>query len=273
MNIKSVFKRPMVQFVLLSHLIFWLFLIIIGFGMMMGASASFLHGMQIIAAWSSTFAFVILFRKLGLEEDIWIFIKKQFAGKVKARLVVVALGLQTAIFLIGMVFLKEGQDVQNLTISRAQILLIAFFDLLIRGSLGEELGWRGYALNELQKKHCPLKAALIIGLLWGTWHAPLWLLSGYNGIDLILYSLSFMIGILGISIIISFFYNLNRNLLVPIVIHQAFNYFLYLSQNMRANSIWYTLLAYGVAGLILIVINPMQMLYPKQSLLELSDKG
>lgn len=267
MNIKSIFKRPMVQFVLLSHLIFWFFLVMIGFGMMMGASASFSQAMQIIAAWSSTFAFVILFRKLGLQESVWIFIKKQFAGNVKVRVLVVALGLQTAIFVIGMIVLKEVQGIQNLTISRVQIFLIAFFDLLIRGSLGEELGWRGYALNELQKKHSPLKAALVIGLLWGSWHAPLWLLTGYSGIDLILYSICFMIGILGISIMMTFFYKLNRNLLVPIVIHQSFNYFLYLSQNMRVNSIWYTLLAYGVAGLILIIINPMQVLYAKQSFL------
>lgn len=264
MKIKAILQKPMVQFVALSHIIFWLWLTIIGFGMMRGASPSFLHVMQIIAAWSSTFAFVILSGKLVLEESIWIFVKKQFATKVKASIMAKALLLQLAIFFIGIIGLKEINEIQGISFSGFQLVLIAFFDLLIRGSLGEELGWRGYALNEFQKKHCPLKAALLVGLLWGTWHGSLWLLSEYRGIGLILYSISFMIGILGISIIITFFYNLNKNLLIPILIHQSFNFFLYLSQNMRINSIWYTLLAYGFAGLVLIVVNPMQVLYGKK---------
>lgn len=46
------------------------------------------------------------------------------------------------------------------------------------GTLSEELGWRGYLWSRLR----PLgfwRANLIIGLLWGVWHAPL-ILVGYN---------------------------------------------------------------------------------------------
>lgn len=239
---------------------------------MRGASPFFLQVMQIMAAWSSTFAFVILFGKLGLEKNIWIFVKQQFTAKVKTSVMAKALLLQVAIFSIGIIGLKEVNEIQGNLLSGFPMVLVAFFDILIRGSLVEELGWRGYALNEFQKKHCPLKSALLVGFLWGTWHGPLWLLSEYRGIGLIMYSVSFMIGILGISIIITFFYHLNRNLLIPIVIHQSFNFFLYLSQSMRVNSIWYTLLAYGFAGLILIVVNPMEVLYPKQSFLVPIDK-
>lgn len=44
--------------------------------------------------------------------------------------------------------------------------------------LGEEFGWRGYLLWEL----APLgfwKASLVIGAVWGAWHAPL-ILAGHN---------------------------------------------------------------------------------------------
>ncbi|MFP9193936.1 CPBP family intramembrane glutamic endopeptidase [Natrialbaceae archaeon A-CW1-1] len=44
--------------------------------------------------------------------------------------------------------------------------------------LGEEFGWRGYLLWEL----APLgfwKASLVIGAVWGVWHAPL-ILAGHN---------------------------------------------------------------------------------------------
>lgn len=36
MKFKVVLKKPMVQFVILSHIIFWFWLAIIGFGMMRG---------------------------------------------------------------------------------------------------------------------------------------------------------------------------------------------------------------------------------------------
>lgn len=34
----------------------------------------------------------------------------------------------------------------------------------------EEIGWTGFALPELLKKHTPIKAGIILGLLWGVWH-------------------------------------------------------------------------------------------------------
>lgn len=45
-------------------------------------------------------------------------------------------------------------------------------------AFGEELGWRGFLLQELK----PLgffRASLLIGLIWGLWHSPL-ILQGYN---------------------------------------------------------------------------------------------
>lgn len=46
-------------------------------------------------------------------------------------------------------------------------------------TFGEEFGWRGYLLPRL----APLggvRAALLVGVVWGLWHAPLIVLVGYN---------------------------------------------------------------------------------------------
>jgi membrane protease YdiL (CAAX protease family) len=43
---------------------------------------------------------------------------------------------------------------------------------LLIPSIGEEPGWRGFALPRLQARYGPVRATLILGLLHGLWHLP-----------------------------------------------------------------------------------------------------
>jgi hypothetical protein len=48
-------------------------------------------------------------------------------------------------------------------------------------AVGEEVGWRGFLLDELESISPNLiKNIVIIGVIWGIWHAPAILLLGYN---------------------------------------------------------------------------------------------
>lgn len=46
------------------------------------------------------------------------------------------------------------------------------------GPLPEELGWRGFALDRLQRRTTALRASLILGTLWALWHLPLFYMPG-----------------------------------------------------------------------------------------------
>ena len=45
-------------------------------------------------------------------------------------------------------------------------------------SLGEEPGWRGFALPRLQQQYGPLAGSLILGTLHGFWHLPAYFIPG-----------------------------------------------------------------------------------------------
>jgi len=51
-------------------------------------------------------------------------------------------------------------------------ILSVFLSQLIFIQVGEELGWRGFALPRLLEGHSALVASLILGLLWLGWHLP-----------------------------------------------------------------------------------------------------
>jgi membrane protease YdiL (CAAX protease family) len=56
-------------------------------------------------------------------------------------------------------------------------LLFLIFTLGFDG-LGEELGWRGFALPHLQAAQSALVASLVLGIFWGAWHIPYALTDG-----------------------------------------------------------------------------------------------
>jgi uncharacterized protein len=50
--------------------------------------------------------------------------------------------------------------------------------LIVGGPLGEEFGWRGYALPALESKFGWRVAGLIVGAIWALWHLPLFYMAG-----------------------------------------------------------------------------------------------
>lgn len=57
-------------------------------------------------------------------------------------------------------------------------LLPLFLILTLQTGFGEELGWRGFAQRRLQATLTPLRAALLVGIIWSLWHLPLFLIPG-----------------------------------------------------------------------------------------------
>ena len=81
------------------------------------------------------------------------------------------------------------------------LLLIAF------GALGEETGWRGYALPQLQRRFSPLTSSLILAVLWFGWHLPqFFVIATYRNSSPVQY-LGFFLGLTCGAVILTWLYN------------------------------------------------------------------
>ncbi len=98
----------------------------------------------------------------------------------------VVLGLATGKSLVNPVEALKALGFR-LAIGGELALLLVIASSIINGStintiaaIGEEMGWRGFLLSELGPRLGLYPAAMVIGAIWGLWHAPLILLTGYN---------------------------------------------------------------------------------------------
>ena len=103
---------------------------------------------------------------------------------------------------------------------------VAFVSTFILGGpLGEEPGWRGFALPRLQPLHGPLVGSIILGILWALWHLPLFW-SGVWTPPTIPNIVMFILMITALTIIMTWvFNNAKGSLLITMLMHASFNTF------------------------------------------------
>ena len=94
--------------------------------------------------------------------------------------------------------------------------------VLDTGPLGEEFGWRGFALPRLLRRWPPLAAALILGAIWWAWHLPTFFISALSQSQLSIPL--FLVNSLALSILMTGLHLRTRgDLLVMILVHVMAN--------------------------------------------------
>ena len=95
--------------------------------------------------------------------------------------------------------------------------------VLDTGPLGEEFGWRGFALPRLLRHFHPRSAALVLGAIWWAWHLPTFFISTLSQSELSIPV--FLINSLALSVIMTWMYQrTGGDLLLMNLIHTAANY-------------------------------------------------
>src|SRR5215213_1800415 len=96
------------------------------------------------------------------------------------------------------------------------------FSIFPGSALGEEIGWRGYALPRLQAGRSALSASLLLAPIWALWHLPLWLTG--DPVKTPTFYAAFVVSAFALSIILTWVYNSSGgSLLMVVLLHATFN--------------------------------------------------
>jgi membrane protease YdiL (CAAX protease family) len=115
---------------------------------------------------------------------------------------------------------------QPLTLSMVLAYPAAFVSTFVLGGpLGEEPGWRGFALPRLQPRYGPSAGSVILGVLWALWHFPLFW-SGVWTPPTLPNMVMFIVMITALTVVMSWvFNNAQGSLLITMLMHASFNTF------------------------------------------------
>ncbi|MFH1634320.1 MAG: CPBP family intramembrane glutamic endopeptidase [Chloroflexota bacterium] len=127
--------------------------------------------------------------------------------------------------------------------------------MLVGSSMGEEPGWRGYALPRMQAHQSSLRASLLLGFLWGVWHFPLWLTKGHP-----MQGTFFgwtLLGLMATTILFTWVYNNTKgSLLLALLFHTAIAITGLFLSSAETHPLIDVALSWGAAVLVIVVFGP-----------------
>jgi membrane protease YdiL (CAAX protease family) len=162
------------------------------------------------------------------KEGLRALLRRYGQWRVGLRWYLVALFGYLLIWLAGYSVWLNGAPVAAL-IAQPSLLLSAYLvplALLLILAVGEETGWRGFALPRLQQQYGPVRGTLVLATLHGLWHIPALLVPGFvSGSSL---SLPFIVGWIATVMAATFLYTWIFNhtagsLLIAILVHAGSN--------------------------------------------------
>jgi uncharacterized protein len=119
------------------------------------------------------------------------------------------------------------EQLKSLIAYPTMLPLVAFISFM-SGPWSEEFGWRGYALSPMLNRFGALRGSIVLGVLWGVWHLPLYFMPatwhGQMGFKFAGFWI-FILENVAVSLIMTWvFSNTNRSILSGMLVHFASNF-------------------------------------------------
>jgi uncharacterized protein len=196
--------HPVAAYVLLAYAISWT----LWAPYVIGGGGPVVMTLYFAGALGPAVSALVISRAIGAPIRPWA--QQIVKWKVPARYYLYALGLPALLFaLVNIELALVGQNIDlGLLSERLAAYLGTFLLVVTIGGGFEEPGWRGFALPRLQARHAPVKATLILGVVWGIWHLPL-------------YGIAF-VGPIIFVFFYTWLYNRTGSVLLCILLHASF---------------------------------------------------
>jgi uncharacterized protein len=150
---------------------------------------------------------------------------------------------------------------------------------LFMPALGEETGWRGFALPRLQRLHGPLLGSLILGGLHALWHLPAYLVPGFmqSGAFDPVYFIGNSGAIVAATILWTWLNNhANQSIFFAMLVHACSN----ASPAMVTQVVgkihpdaWFGLILFGIIAVMVILLTRGRLSYPVENRPSLSGES
>ena len=245
--ISFVKRHPLVSFFILAYALAWILIPLV-------VSVSLFFGL--LALFVPTFAALVVTAITDGKAGVKDLLRRVVLWRVGFRWYVVAIGLPILLGLIAM-SLNSLLTGETLAIDVQQPLtLTVILAILV---LGEEIGWRGFALPRLQTHYNSLVASLILGVLWAAWHLPNALIPGLAHY---FYAFpAFLIYVVGMTVLFTWLSNNTQlSVLLAWIFHAAINIsgaYLFIGDITR--QWWLNAAVYMVTALIVIALTTINL--------------
>jgi len=231
-------RRPLVAYFILAYALTWVLLLPFvlsqggGVGVIPLTTPSDGSGLAyllvFVAALGPALAAIIVTAASQGWTGVKSLLRRMVLVKVGIRWYLVALLLPLVAYVLPLLLLGGSAFVSSLLSVQGAIILLLYLLLSIAGMviaapLGEELGWRGFALPRLQEQYGPLRGSLLLGLLWGLWHLPLFLTTWEKPYESLLGLLLFLVQTISFTVVLTWLFNHTRgSILLAMLCHSAY---------------------------------------------------
>ena len=166
-------------------------------------------------------ALILTFRENG-SDGAKKLIKRSFDFKKITRkmwyapiLFIMPIVFLAVLWILGLI--GEAPPESMFPLGMAPILLLMFFIM----ALGEEVGWMGYAYDPMEERWNASRASLILGIIWFTWHSPIYIFAGGQTL---LWAAGQLVFMIGMRILLSWIYNnTGKSLFAASLFHAVYN--------------------------------------------------
>lgn len=216
-------QRPLGRFFLLAFLFSWIVTVPLALKAQGLLELPLPFALHYLAAYGPMAAALFLTARTDGWRGLRVLFGRMFRWRVAVKWWLVAVSPFLAyLVLIVALWLLQGKPLAISTLGQLNFLpdlgLVAIPFWILSFGIGEETGWRGYALARLQERRSPLAATFILWFFWTLWHLPLFFYA-YDAVVLP----GFLLGLLAGAIVFTWLYNSTGSILIAAVWHGMFN--------------------------------------------------